>query len=180
MTAKKPLFANRAEFIAYNEKQTKAWLCNALSKETGDDWSSRHDLTAKELATKLAYLQGWSDTTTEVEIENISEDFPTDDVEPEPEAKPVVEKKSIEALLADLKTEATQSGRKKIRVQLRAQGYKLSAQPKAEKAPKKPKVKKASITKKAPVGKTETNAKVAGPTSKLKEATKRAAARNKK
>lgn len=178
-TLKTKVFADRAAFIAYNTKQTKTWLCNAISQETGDDWSSRHDMTARELATKLADLQGWSDVpgptilvdTQDAEVEVELTDAEMDAIEAaasdqppadfDPILDPPVTQAEIEtakanriaALLVELKDEKTQINRKKIRATLRKLGYRISDHREA-KAEKKT---------------------VAAPTSKLKEATKKAA-----
>jgi len=120
------------------------------------------DIDAKDLTTELsdeAYNihSATADDSIQDEIEAGNVD--PDEV-PTKKAKPAVEKKSIEALLAELRAETTQIGRKRIRTQLRAQGYKLSEQPKTAKPAKEPKAKKAPVAKKKAVGKTETNAKV--------------------
>lgn len=153
----------RAEFIAKTARQAKAAIARQIAKETGEELGNYVEYTAVELATRLADLQGWADASDHEgphELD-VSSDVPPADFDPitDPpvtEAELLATKEKVVAnLLAQLAAEKTQSGRKKIRAQLRTAGYRLSEHKakveKAAKEKKEPKVKAAKKSKKSKV-----------------------------
>jgi hypothetical protein len=144
--AKRPFPFDRAEFIAYNVKQTKTWLKNAIERETGEGFGEAFLYTNLELTTKLADLQGWSDDTgvKSAAFDQLSGAEQINAlIKADPEIivnKPkldaikdadVIAQDKIEALLESMKT-ASASDKKKIRTKLRALGYRISDQKKGE------------------------------------------------
>lgn len=72
----------RAEFIAKTVKNAKARIAKLIEKETGEELGGYIEFSAKELATRLADLQGWTDEldlTENIPTERTDDDKPEDD-----------------------------------------------------------------------------------------------------
>lgn len=118
---------NRDEFIRAKARQTKADLIKILEKETGEDMTPYLDLSNLDLAAKIADLKGYPSTSgQEAEEAEIKYDDPISDPPVTAEELAATRAAVVEKLLAELKVEKTQSGRKRIRASLRAHGYRLS------------------------------------------------------